>query len=45
MDKNVEQLYDEICSFLEGKGFESVSQKGYKIQVFTGKGLSVKVEH
>jgi len=45
MDKNAGQLYDEICSFLEGEGLELVSQKGYKIQVFTGKGLSVKVEH
>lgn len=45
MDKIDGKIYNEICSFLEGKGLESVSQKDSKIQVFTSKGLSVKIEH
>ena len=40
--KNV-GLKKEICKYLEDKGFELVSQHGYRIQIYVGKGLSVIV--
>ena len=39
-----EGLKEEICKYLTDKGLELVSQPGYRIQIFIGKGIAVSVE-
>ena len=34
----------EICDYFEKRGFELVSQPGYKIQIYVRNNLRVKIE-
>jgi hypothetical protein len=35
---------EELCRWIEGKGFLLISQKGYRIQIYVKNSITIKVE-